>query len=399
MKNEGHERIEGIEYLRAAAILITLLAHLRALVPWPEPWIDFLFRNGTYWAGVDLFFAVSGFVIARDMLKRLDQAVTSAEKWNVLKAFWVRRATRILPSAWLWLAIGVAGAIWFNEHSSFGVVQRTVHDAIAAVLQVANFNFWHCWLHQDCGFNQVYWSLSVEEQFYLMFPFIAIFFGRRVWMPITLIWVVCIALPRPLYSQLHFAPSPQDLSIFVRLDAICAGVTLAFLERERGRLRPVFGQRASSIFVAALIASLVILPGYSYDQKPPLFFWASNLISIPAIILVWFAVTSWKRPWTGAGAKVALWIGSRSYAIYLVHYPAIEFTRECLVMHVPQTNGGAAVYVVAASTLTAALAEINFRFVEMPIRRMGRRWADNIERSRHIEQPVPSPLGRTTSNK
>jgi peptidoglycan/LPS O-acetylase OafA/YrhL len=379
MKKEGHERIEGIEYLRAAAILITLVAHLRALVAWPEPWIDYLNHHATYWAGVDLFFAVSGFVIARDLLPRLDQAQTGANKWNVIKAFWVRRATRILPSAWLWLTVGMAGALWFNAHSSFGLLQNTLHDAIAAVLQVANISFWHCRLQGNCGFNQVYWSLSVEEQFYLVFPFIAIFFGRRVWIPIALVWALFVALPRPLYSQLHFAQSPYDLPIFIRLDAVCAGVLLALFERVQGRLRLLFSQRQSSILVLILVISLVILPGYSYDQKSPLFFGASNLISIPALILVWLAATSWRKPWTGTGAKVGLWIGSRSYAIYLVHFPAIAFTRECLVGHVPETNAGAAVYILIAVILTSVLAEINFRFVEGPMRRLGRRYAAKIE--------------------
>jgi peptidoglycan/LPS O-acetylase OafA/YrhL len=88
-------RIDDVEALRVIAIAFTLLQHLEYLFPWGN---DLLIRKDNYvalYTGVDLFFAISGFVIERDLLGRLDSAEPSEAKFRSVVAFWIRRVDRI----------------------------------------------------------------------------------------------------------------------------------------------------------------------------------------------------------------------------------------------------------------------------------------------------------------
>lgn len=95
-------RIDDIEVLRGIAVAITFYAHVGAsLFVWGDSTHKFLLQYLDFWAGVDLFFVISGFVIARDLLPRLRTAINTQDFWRITIAFWIRRAFRILPSAWL----------------------------------------------------------------------------------------------------------------------------------------------------------------------------------------------------------------------------------------------------------------------------------------------------------
>src|SRR5579885_546467 len=99
-------RIDDIEALRAVAILFVVFSHLPALLTWPNSKLDYLHNYFAFWTGVDLFFAISGFVIARELVPKLAAAAdgSSEQVWRIILAFWIKRAWRILPSAWTWIA-------------------------------------------------------------------------------------------------------------------------------------------------------------------------------------------------------------------------------------------------------------------------------------------------------
>jgi peptidoglycan/LPS O-acetylase OafA/YrhL len=188
------QRIEPIDYLRAVAVGLTLVGHARALITWPTEFGYWLYANATFWAGVDLFFAISGFVIARDLIVRFECAAP-AEYWAICKAFWLRRAFRILPAAWLWLALGIIGSITVNRYGSFGAPANTATDAVCAFFQVANLRLWFVQMYGGAGFNPVYWSLSVEEQFYVALPLCLVAFGRRFPWVLCLAWIAFVFIP------------------------------------------------------------------------------------------------------------------------------------------------------------------------------------------------------------
>lgn len=383
MHKEQHQKFEWIEYLRAVAIIITVVAHLRDLVSWNPPWITFLYTYGDYWAGVDLFFAISGFVIARDLLRRLDSSPSSSSKWRVFRAFWTRRAFRILPSAWLWLVIGVVAASFFNQNGGFGALQNVLHDAMAAVLQVANIRLWFCMTHNTCGFQVVFWSLSTEEQFYILLPLLALAFGRKLFWPVLGLWIVGMAIPREAIDGTWFNAQDAILVRVMRFDAIAAGVVLAFLERQLQGLRNPFGRRTSIALLIALSISLFVVP--------PLWRGAEYLMSIPCVMLVWLGATIESRPRPSALQNVMAWIGARSYAIYLIHLVAFSAAKELLLPAMPHSRATELALLSLSAVLTCIFAELNFRIVETPLRELGKRLSKQIERptgplSRQIAQ-------------
>ncbi len=111
-------RIADIEVLRGISVLYVIASHIAGtLLPWPTPLLGHITRNYVmFWPGVDLFFAISGFVIARSLLPILRAAGSGTEFFSAVLVFWIRRAWRLLPSAWLWLAIILFLAAFFNTY-------------------------------------------------------------------------------------------------------------------------------------------------------------------------------------------------------------------------------------------------------------------------------------------
>ncbi|MEI9987952.1 MAG: acyltransferase family protein [Aliidongia sp.] len=112
-----NKRISDIEFLRGIAIIFVLAFHVRhELISWPMPIIDHIFDNYiSLWPGVDVFFAVSGFVIARSLVPALQACPSREAQGRVILRFWIRRVWRLMPSAWLWLG---------GDSACIGGVQR-----------------------------------------------------------------------------------------------------------------------------------------------------------------------------------------------------------------------------------------------------------------------------------
>src|SRR5947207_171293 len=128
-----------IEVLRAVAVLMILVDHIKFLIPWAGA-SDLVHTITSLWGGVDVFFAISGFVITSMFLRQ----PPSARFVAFAVPFWIRRVYRIWPSALLWLAIMVLSAMFFNRTGAFGSITGAVYDAVTVVMQVANFHFYHC---------------------------------------------------------------------------------------------------------------------------------------------------------------------------------------------------------------------------------------------------------------
>jgi peptidoglycan/LPS O-acetylase OafA/YrhL len=354
MKTPGHERLEGIEHLRAVAILFTLIAHSHVLFPWNSPLRQWLSSRTVFWDGVDLFLCISGFVIMRGLVRRPFNLVE-------ILAFWVRRAFRILPSAWFWLAFGLVGTIAFNHFGSFGSFENNLKDAGFAIANLANFRLTACQQDGSCGFNPVYWSLSLEEQFYLLLPFVMWLSGRRLLAVCAVLWAVSNFVPRPL-------PGPLWQ---VRADAVLAGVMLAL-----AYIPCKLDIRVARLCAIALIGFLCLGPGFSIAGKAPIFPGATQMVSVACVLLVWIASSEGRLlgP-TPLLERVTLWIGTRSYALYLVHIPIAAVVAEAWKMAIAGHVLGPTIVIPFAVTelLTIILAaELNYRFIETPLRSIGK---------------------------
>jgi peptidoglycan/LPS O-acetylase OafA/YrhL len=342
--NSRHKNVE-IEALRGVAILFVLFAHMGAyLFP------DDLYRSLRRWVqpgtGVDLFFCISGYVIARQYL---GEASTGRSRfWANAVPFWIRRFWRLAPSAWLWIFLGM-GLLWVSEVPTADYV----HYATAAIFQVANVYQYHCVYGTGCGPNTVYWSLSLEEQFYLLFPFVVAVVPRRF----ALIFFVGLFLVQA-FTVREF---PQ-LLWFVRTDAIALGVVIALLAPRLLHVEPTFLQSRLARFTwfgGCLITLLIATaPGVHFIK------YQIGLVAVVSAMLVWAA--SYEKGYiasVGPLRSVLAFLGARSYAMYLIHYPAAWITG----LIIGQS--------IVVFPILLGLAELNYRIVEKPLRAYGARVA------------------------
>jgi peptidoglycan/LPS O-acetylase OafA/YrhL len=359
-------RIDEIELLRALAVLLVVLEHAHGnLITWPLAAFDAFNRHFNGGAGVDLFFAISGFVIARDLLPRLSKPMSGHDFLRISMAFWVRRAWRILPSAWLWLGLILLATLGFNQSGAFHSFEASLAGTIAAVLQFYNAHFALCFMRFDCGANFVYWSLSLEEQFYLLLPFL-LYFSRASRVPLLLALIAVQMLSERSLWLLMF-----------RTDALLLGVLLAelTLTGQTTRYEPRWLRHLWAWHGCMLLALIALLAATAAEGVLPAGY-RYGAVALCAALPVWLA--SFNRGYLMPASPIRhllLWLGSRSYAIYLIHVPVFYAVRELAFRLAPASPPGGMLptiaYISAATAAIVALAELNFRWIETPLRQKG----------------------------
>ncbi len=363
-------RNQEIEALRAIAVLMTCISHLPQLMPFHEwPFIRF-FSVYMPWTGVDLFFCISGYVVSRSVVAQIDQYKATGRFWEVAQVFWIRRLYRLIPSAWLWVLMGIIAASIFNTTGIFSTFYQNLRSATAVLTLSGNL----AWQYDKMlAPNGVYWSLALEEQFYLLFPFFLLL-TRSSWRASLLLLFIVIQFP---VDRNPFGTTFAAFASFFRLDALMWGILIfSFSRSVQYRLfEPVFLKNARwQTFLLNLL--LIYLLGAIAGQliKMPI---AVGLIALVAAVLVWLA--SYEAgyillpPFLG---KCLIWVGTRSYAIYLIHMFAYRFCFEAWSRHASLTGHSLdGTYtlrlLLSAMLLTLLLAELNYRFVEEPLRRRG----------------------------
>jgi peptidoglycan/LPS O-acetylase OafA/YrhL len=377
-RSEGG-RIDDIEILRAVAVIFVLIQHAQGdLFPWLNQWAPGYFG---FWDGVDLFFAISGFVIARSLMPNLAAAPDTAKFMNTSLAFWVRRAWRLLPTAWLWLAIILVATVFFNASGVFGSFQANVEGDIAALLDMANWRLSFIFGRFPPGASFPYWSLSLEEQFYMLFPFLILVSGKR------LPFVVGAGILLQLFVQrsgAHATNFELVLNLF-RSDALLLGVLIALWSTHPTYklFEPVFlkGRPIAGVAVfIALIALLAVAGSTSLHLAGSFQVGLVALISAVLVLIASYDNGTFCPKWPLKHAM--LWIGSRSYAIYIIHIPAYFMAREIWFRLQPAgtvfTDRFAVRFAYTAAILLLVFVELNYRLVETPLRRRGKRISQRI---------------------
>ena len=127
------KKIQDIEVLRGIAVLFVCVEHMHMnLFAWvPGQWHQMLYGWSGMWSGVDLFFVISGFVIARDLVPRLAATGSTHERLVVSVAFWIRRAWRLIPSAWWWLGVILVACVVFDRSGAWGSLRANFEGALA----------------------------------------------------------------------------------------------------------------------------------------------------------------------------------------------------------------------------------------------------------------------------
>ncbi|NID15369.1 acyltransferase family protein [Luteibacter yeojuensis] len=388
--HRAHGKNLDIEVLRAVAIIGTLWAHLDILFYWGSPALKAISTVFVFWGGVDLFFAISGYVITSSLLRAMEDA---ASLRDLAIPFWIRRFWRIVPSAWAWLAVTLIASMLFQHTGYLGTPRGNLTDTLWSVAQLANLHFSRVYAHltDNYGINQVYWSLSLEEQCYLVMPFI-LFLASRSWSVFVLFVIVAaqIFLSRPFLGTLWF----------FRTDALALGALIAMARGTSAyhRIEPTILRRRLISYGA--LAGTVLLIG-AIGGNSGSFSLATSAMGVVAAAAVWIA--SYDRDYTmprGPTKRLLTYLGARSYAIYLIHIPVYRGLREAtasIPVDVISQGFYPIAYFVIAIVATLAISEINYRYIETPLRRFGARIADARSQGRQSSPEVSSSL--TTSGR
>jgi peptidoglycan/LPS O-acetylase OafA/YrhL len=352
--------LPGLDGLRALAVIVVLLFH-----------------NGFSWMrggflGVSVFFTLSGFLITSLLL-----AERSASGTVALGAFWRRRFRRLLPASLLAMVLVLAFSLFAADP-----VQRSEvgGDMVASLAYVANWWFLATEQTYAALFTAPspllhFWSLAIEEQFYLVLPLAAwLAFGRRshratrtgirlftVGVAVTLVATVAIPFVSDASNDWLYYATPA------RLPELLTGVGLALaLPHLRRRLVSDHAVVVPTMVGAAALVAIIALAATSGTGSPWLYrggFAAFSLITVALIVTIHSPAALTTRL---LGLRPLRHLGMISYGVYLYHWPLFLWINQ-------QRTGldGWSLFAVRM-VVVLALAELSYRLVESPIRRSGK---------------------------
>lgn len=329
-----------IDGLRAFAILPVVLYHA-GVAGFPGGFV-----------GVDVFFVISGYLISR-----IIYAETSSGQFSVA-AFYGRRARRLLPAFLTVSALTmIAGALLLLPQE----FTQLADSLLWSTLFSGNVFFWlqNNYFGPDALTQPLlhYWSLGVEEQFYFVFPWLALVLVGRARGFMLAVLALLAALSLGLCQwMLSISPESAFYLLPFRAWEMLAGCIIA-----APGFPPVRNERvAAGAAVLGILAILVATMAYSSETRFPGL--AALVPVLGAALVIWGGgVPNSASRWIGAGPLV--YIGAISYSLYLVHWPVTVFTR--LLAPDASVNQSAAV-IVAVSLASAAMI---YRWVETPTRK------------------------------
>jgi peptidoglycan/LPS O-acetylase OafA/YrhL len=392
--------LPGLDGLRALAVVAVMIYHAN-----PE-WLPGGFL------GVEVFFVISGYLIT--LLLIAEKERTGRVR---LGQFWLRRARRLLPALFVMMFLLITYTTLFRSDA----LGKLRGDVVAGVFYVSNW--YQIWV--GAGYSATgdfaplrhLWSLAVEEQFYLVWPLVMIVAlrvgSRRVfdvakWLvgAALLIAIVVAVLYHPgRVGECEVTPgaywqigerciSKADtlyLSTITRATGLLLGSAFAMVWRPFAVMRGPLREKGRLLDLLA-VAGLAILGAQAWwvhfmtpEGADPWLFRGGFVITSVGSLLLIGAVTH-RRSLAGPvlGNPLFLWVGTRSYGMYLYHWPIYQIIR--------RVAGNALTWpqFVGAMAATALITELSYRYVETPIRRgVVGAWWRNLRRAR---DPVPRQL-------
>ncbi|MEK4915934.1 acyltransferase family protein [Bacillus sp. FSL E2-8887] len=345
----------GLDSLRGLAILGVILYH-----------INFNWMPGGF-LGVTVFFVLSGYLIT-DILaiewknnKRID-----------LKKFWLSRARRLLPGMLIMLIVTLAWITIF--HSSLLVKMRG--DSLAALLYFSNWWYIYHKLSYFDSFSQLsplnhFWSLAVEEQFYVVWPFVISLGFYYIKKQSRMILFICLgAIASALAMAILYEPGTDPSRIYYGTDtrafSLLIGAALALIWPSSRLASKIIPQARLILDIIGGVALIIILTMFwkTNQYEPFLYRGGMVLLSIATALLVANLAHPASRIAQFLRFRPLRWMGVRSYGIYLWHYPIITLTT-------PKVNTGEFSFTraILQFLLIIIVAQISWKFIENPIRK------------------------------
>jgi peptidoglycan/LPS O-acetylase OafA/YrhL len=334
----------------------------RALVPW----ICGIAGAGAF--GVDLFFALSAYLITGLLLREKE-----VRGHIDVKAFYARRILRIWPLYFLFIAIAVAIPVW-------DYTQKLPWQYVAGYLLLAG-NWVYALKGLPASVAIPLWSISIEEQFYLLWPPILRRITRRKLVYVVVVLLLLANLARIALVSAHASGAAIEYNTFARIDPIALGILVACLLGDRSpRLSPA--GRFGLAFVALL--TLAAVGTYAHLNAPqlpaPVI---GTLVGRPLVALasatILVAFVGAAGPARILASRGLVYLGKISYGLYVYHMAGILIAEHVLRNDSTRGYRGAA---VLGLLLTIAISAISYRWFESPFLRLKDRFA--VIRSRPV---------------
>ena len=357
--NRGIQYIPAIDGLRAVAVIAVMFYHL-----------GFTWIPGGF-LGVDLFFVISGYVITRLLLDSIAQSGGLD-----LRGFYIARARRLLPALiFMLVSTTIAIGIWAPD-----TIKRLLIDTPFSLS--GTMNWWLVARHQDYFESigrppllQHTWSLAVEAQFYFVWPLILYFilkrFGKKH-IPLASLAIAAasgIALLLVSFSldasnaskvsHVYFGTDTHSIGLFLGAALAVSWIPQNFTTQVSKKAQDFIDGVGFLGFVGILAAFLLI-----DENQPTLYKIAFPLAGLCGAAIIMSVVHPASRFAPVLQNPVFLWIGERSYAIYLWHWVIFQVTRPSVDLAGKEW----ALYSLRI-LIVLALSDISLRYVELPIRR------------------------------
>jgi peptidoglycan/LPS O-acetylase OafA/YrhL len=306
--SKKQKRIPELDGLRGIAVLMVVSFHYinNQLINSGSRIGRVIYKLTAFgWVGVDLFFVLSGFLIGTILMNNRGAK-------NYFSTFYIRRIVRIIPNYYLLIALFViVGSIPFFS-SDYFLTGNNVIPVWAYLVMVHNIFIAHL---QNFGNTSigVTWSIGVEEQFYIIFPFL-VYFLKEKWLPWLLGLAIIIA---PIARMQYDNWVPAYVLLPCRMDSIAFGALIAYVNHFHSLTAIVKRYRLLFAVIVALDITLCIFLSVRYGD---LGVFRNTLFAIIFSAMVVFALV-FKKSIYGSILRFQklVWIGTISYSLYLFH--------------------------------------------------------------------------------
>lgn len=309
--------------------------------------------------GVRFFFLISGFLITTLLLRE------QARHGEInLRHFYIRRAYRILPAALTYIGViwicHLAGWIDLRFHIATKTsAESALPDLLHALTFTANYNHNYNWYYNHL------WSLSVEEQFYLLWPFVLLYLGKMNgrWACVAAM-LICPLIRAAMFMWGDSPEIAMNREFQAIADALATGCLAALLHQQIGQSRRLADFLTHPAWPVLVGAGLLAMGYGSALISRPFAYVVGQIFSNLGIIILLQHVIRSPRTWAGQilNWKPMVWVGTMSYSLYLWQEPFLYFHSTHWLTHFPLNL-----------LLSFAAAWLSYRLIEKPFLKLRER--------------------------